>query len=115
MAKASLAWLAWREGRPAEVRERADAALALWSGSALDWPFQWVCLWPLIAVGLAAGEISEAVATSRKLLTPSQQRFPDELEAAVQAAIDAFDKGEAELAGTLLGEALELAQRLRYA
>lgn len=114
MARASLAWLAWREGRFAEVEARAQEALASWRTSVWH-PFHWICLWPLIAVYLAAGRTAEAIDASRQLLVPPQQRLPDELESAVQLAIAAWDSGEMQLAGLRLAEALELAQRFRYA
>jgi len=114
MAKASLAWLAWREGRFAEVEARAQEALASWRTSVWH-PFHWICLWPLIAVYLAADRTAEAIDASRQLLVPPQQRLPDELESAVQLAIAAWDSGEAQLAGLRLAEAVELAQRFRYA
>jgi len=51
MAKASLAWLAWRESRFAEVEARSREALVSWR-TAVWHPFHWICLWPLIAVHL---------------------------------------------------------------
>ncbi|HXW78129.1 MAG TPA: AAA family ATPase, partial [Acidimicrobiales bacterium] len=66
-AKASLAWVAWKTGRAAEVEALAEEALASWP--ARSWqPFHWVCLWPLVAVRLAAGQVADAVETARQLL-----------------------------------------------
>ena len=42
MAKASLAWLAWREGRSAEVGPRAEEALAVWANAAGWQPVHWI-------------------------------------------------------------------------
>jgi hypothetical protein len=59
--------------------------------------------------------VAQALEASRQLLVPPQQRLPDELESMVQSAIAAWDNTEQDLAGQRLGEALELAQQLRYA
>jgi hypothetical protein len=114
MAAASLGWLAWREGRAADVEARAEEALALWANTKGWQPVHWICLWPLIAVRLGAGNVSEAVAASRQLLEPSQQRLPDELEPVVEAAVAAWDGDDRELAWAKLAQAVELAERLRY-
>jgi predicted ATPase len=114
MAKATLAWLAWREGRSAEVGPRAEEALALWAKTTGWQPLHWICLWPLIAVRLGTGNVSEAVDASRQLLEPSQQRLPDELEPVVIAAGAAWDSGNRELAGAKLAQAVELAHDLHF-
>jgi eukaryotic-like serine/threonine-protein kinase len=113
-AKASLAWLAWKTGRLSEVEDLAHEALASWPANSWQ-PFHWVCLWPLIAARLAEGQVAGAVDAGRQLLPAPQQRLPDELEAEVNAAIEAWERDEPERAGEILAVALELAQRLRYA
>jgi tetratricopeptide (TPR) repeat protein len=114
MAKASLAWLAWQEGRLEEVGPRAEEALALWAETTGWQPLHWICLWPLIAVRLGTGNVSEAVDASRRLLEPSQQRLADELEPLVIAACEAWDSGDQELAGAKLAEAVDLAHDLHF-
>jgi hypothetical protein len=66
-------------------------------------------------VRLAGGQVGEAVEAARMMLVPPQQRLPDELESAVQTALDARENGEARLAEVRLREAVALAERLRYA
>jgi tetratricopeptide (TPR) repeat protein len=114
-AKATQAWVAWQGGRPEDVVTLAAEALKLWETTVVSYSWYWLCLWPLIAVRLANGQVAEALEASRQLLVPPQQRLPDELESMVQNAIGAWDIHERDLAGQRLGEALELAQRLRYA
>ena len=58
--------------------------------------------------------MAEAVEAARQLLPAPQQRLPGELEAAVEAAGEAWDQGDHQLAGATLGEAIELAVQLRY-
>jgi tetratricopeptide (TPR) repeat protein len=113
--KASQAWVAWRDELFEDVVTLANEALELWGTTVVSYSWYWLCLWPLIAVRLASGQVAEAIEAGRQLLETPQQRLPDELEAMLQAAIAAWDNGEAQLARGTLSEAVELAQRLRYA
>ena len=81
----------------------------------MPYAFTCLCLWPLLAVRLAAGQVDKAVDAGRQLLMPPQIRFPDELESLVQSSLDRWDNGEHERAASDLAEALELAKRLRHA
>jgi hypothetical protein len=110
-----MAWVAWRDGRPADVVAIANEALKMWEATAASYPCKLLCLWPLIAVHLSAGQVAEAVDASRQLLMPPQIRFPDELESLVESVVAAWDSGEHEQAAYRLAEALELAERLGYA
>ena len=113
-AKATLAWMAWKTGGVDEVEALAHSALVSWPAGSWQ-PFHWVCLWPLIAVRLASGQVAEAVEAARQLVPAPQQRLPEELEVVVQAAIEAWEIGDAEGASKTLANALDMAQRLRYA
>jgi tetratricopeptide (TPR) repeat protein len=115
MAKAMKAWVAWKEGRPADVEVLAEEALAQWRLCVVHYSWYWAGLWPLIAVRLDAGRVEEAVGAARELLGPDQQRLAEGLEPEVQAALDAWQRGDARVAGEILGRALELASRLGYA
>ena len=112
-ASVTLPWLAWSEGNFAEVQKLAAEALSGWKNTSID-AFHWVCLWPLIATRLAEGKTAEAIEASRELLAPSQHRLPDELETAVMAAANSWDKGDHQIARSSLGWAVELAEQLRY-
>jgi class 3 adenylate cyclase len=109
-AKAYLAWLAWQDGRPKDVVALANEALKLW-GTTVFAPY-WLCLWPLIAVHLGAGQVAEAVAAGRQMLEPSQSRPTDELESLLGSACAAWDQEEPEVARAKMAEALELAKDL---
>ena len=113
-AKATLAWMAWKTGSLEEVEALAHSALVLWPAGSWQ-PFHWVCLWPLIAVRLASGQVAEAVEAARQLLPAPQQRLPDELEDVVKQAIEAWEIGDAGGASRTLANALDLAQQLRFA
>jgi tetratricopeptide (TPR) repeat protein len=114
MAKAGLAWVAWREGSLAEAQKDGQTALELWRQSPIAHPLQWLALWPLIAVAHNRNERAEAVDWMRALLDPAQQPLPDALAAAVEDAIRAWDPGQREAIRTPLEQAIGLAQRHGY-
>jgi len=70
MAKANLAWAAWREGKLLEAQTNGLAALDLWRPLQVIYMFQWAALWPLIGVALAHDQLREAVDHARPLLAP---------------------------------------------
>jgi hypothetical protein len=113
--KACLAWLAWHDQRPEDVvtlaKEIAEQRAAAGRFAVF---YGWVYLWPLVAVHLEAGDIGEAIAASRQLLDPEQERPPDELESALTAAHGAWDRGQREMATEKLTVALALARSLHY-
>jgi class 3 adenylate cyclase/tetratricopeptide (TPR) repeat protein len=113
-AKGLEAWVAWRDGRLEEALALGTEALGLWQPNPEFHPY---CLafFPVAAAYLATGRAEQAVGTARRLLEPTHAALPDELEAVVQAGCDAWDRGEAEKAGKLLGEAVLLARDLGYA
>jgi hypothetical protein len=76
--------------------------------------FWWMALWPLIAVALARDRVLEAVDYARPLLDPTQERMAESVERQVEAAIAAWDRGEAELARERLARAVELAEETGY-
>jgi hypothetical protein len=115
MAKAMLAWVAWKEDRPVDVEALAEEARHQWHQCVVHYAWCWAGLWPLVAVLLDAGRVEEAIAAAREMLGPDQQRFPAELESALQLALDAWGSGGKEAASTGLSQALELACQLRYA
>ena len=111
-AKAYLAWLAWQDGRPKDVVALANEALELWGTTVFA--AYWLCLWPLIAVHLGAGQVAEAIVAGRQMLEPTQSRLPDELESMLGSACAAWDQEEPEVARAKMAEALELAKDLHW-
>jgi len=114
-AKAMMAWVAWRDGRPDDVLALGGEALELWRTTVVSYSWYWLCLWPLVSVRLEKEDLAGAVEAARQLLPAPQQRLPDELEANVRAAIAAWDGADASGAAESLSGAVELAQRLNYA
>jgi DNA-binding SARP family transcriptional activator len=113
-AKGNQAWAAWREQNLLEVEEKYQEALLIWEQSPLVYPFQWQVLWPAIAVALARGRDEEAWAHAQALLEPTQQRLPEELNAVLEAAIQAFAEGQARVARPRLDRAMEMAREMGY-
>jgi DNA-binding SARP family transcriptional activator len=114
MARAVLAWVAWKEGRDGEVESLAREVLDD-SGDEPPFPFGWICLWPLLSVRLGEGRTEEAMDAARQLLQPPQMRLPPELEGAVVRALAAWESGEAGVAAEKLRACVALARRLNFA
>jgi len=117
MARANLAWVAWRDGDLAGAEAEGRAALELWkslpAGHA-SCAFQWSALWPLAAVAHARNQLSDGGQYARALLEPTQQCLPDELATVVQNAVCAWEDDISEAACAYLCQALDLAQELGY-
>ncbi|HSR32978.1 MAG TPA: AAA family ATPase [Anaerolineae bacterium] len=117
LAKANLAWVAWREGDLSRSEANGKAALELWQelpAGHSSCAFQWAALWPLIGVALAQNQLADASTLARALLEPTQQRLPGQLTTVVKSAIQAWDEGEAQTAQAYLEQAAELAQEMRF-
>lgn len=109
VARATLAWCAWREGVYEDVERHADEALAAWDRlrPAYIYPLQWLALMPLAARWQRAGRTAEALEHWRRVLEDPQQRLAPSLEAAIEAALS---RGDAASAAAVVDEAI----RQRY-
>ena len=114
VARANLAWLAWRDRCAAQVLADGQAALACWSQTATPYPFHWLAVWPLLATTLSQGSLDDALRYARSLIDPRQQPLRDPLAAILEDAITAGEKGLAEAARCHLARAVELAQEMDY-
>ena len=114
MVNANRAWLAWREGKLAQVLRNGSEALAVWQQTPVVYPFQGAALWPLIAATLVQNRLAEAVKYVRALLAPGQQRLPDTITTLLEAAIGAWNTNQKEAACAYLQQATPLAQTLGY-
>jgi DNA-binding SARP family transcriptional activator/predicted ATPase len=85
VAHANQAWLAYRDGAPDRAASEARHALSQWRK--LVFPFHWLACWPFLAAAVDRKDLATAVAQARAMMTPEQQRLPDEIEAALQAAL----------------------------
>jgi tetratricopeptide (TPR) repeat protein len=112
-AQANLAWVAWRERDLPAVEVKGQTALDIWSEGA-NFPFKWMALWPLAGAALARQEVARAMIHVRKLLDPLQQPLPTEMATALEAAIQVWDQGQAEVAENHLQHAAGMAADLGY-
>jgi tetratricopeptide (TPR) repeat protein len=113
-AKANLAWVAWKNAELTEALEKGKAAVEPWQGSETGFMFQWLARFPLIAVALNRDRTPDAVEYARGLLEPAQQALPGTLEASLEGAIEAWQRGEPEAARTHFDRAIELALEMGY-
>jgi tetratricopeptide (TPR) repeat protein len=117
MARANLAWIAWREGELAQTEAEGRAALELWQqlpSAHSSCAFQWAALWPLVGVALAHNQMPEAIEYAQGMLESTQQYLPAPLAAAVETAIRAWNEGHPQAALAELDRAMTLAQELHY-
>lgn len=116
-AQANLTWVAWQAGKVEQARQHGAAAIAAWRqlpaghGSALT---QWTALCPLLALSLAAGEITKAIAYTRLLLDPAQQRLPAALMTRFEQALTAWENDDPAHSASLLQQAIAMAQQLHF-
>jgi tetratricopeptide (TPR) repeat protein len=112
---ACQAWLAWQDDRPDEVIRLADQIASYQPATiSIIGAYRWVYLFPLIAARLSAGTVKEAVTAARRMLDPAQQALPGDLTAALNAATEAWDRGEPDAAREHLESALRLARDRDY-
>jgi DNA-binding SARP family transcriptional activator/tetratricopeptide (TPR) repeat protein len=111
VARANQAWLAYRAGVYGEAATHARFALQQWDK--LVFPFHWLARWPLLAQALECGDVVASVAHARGMLRPEQQKLPDEIEAALTAAL-ALRLEKPQLVAEKLEVALSAARRLGY-
>jgi tetratricopeptide (TPR) repeat protein len=117
MAKANLAWIAWREGNLPQAEAYGQEALELWQqlpAAHSSCAFQWAALWPVIDVALAQNRTGEASAHARAMLHETQQLLPEALTTAIEKALETWDQGEPATAQAHLAQASTLAQELGY-
>jgi hypothetical protein len=104
-----------RDRRSEQVIALGTEALERWKSELKSYPLRCLALFPLASAYLDLGQTEKAVVAASQTLEPPQARLPDELEAAVQAACDAWDHVGPEQASGLLADAVKLARDLGYA
>lgn len=112
--RGNQAWLAWRRQDLQAVEQLSQEALALWRQSPLVYPFRWQALWPLLAVALVRGHEDKAWGCAQALLEPTQQRLPDQLNTALETALQAKAHNQTEAARCHLNGAMERAREMGY-
>jgi hypothetical protein len=114
MAKASLAWVAWREEDYAQAEKLATEALESWHGMDDPYGFDWLALWPLIAIAFARKDILRVIEFARGLLDENQHPLVEKLSAIVREACEKWENGTPEAATSDLAAAIQMARELAY-
>jgi predicted ATPase/class 3 adenylate cyclase len=114
MAKANLAWLAWKEARWKEADSLGREALKLWHDMEDPYGLDWLALLPLIAVALVENNLESATELTRGLFTENQHPLPKELEKAGKAVIEIFAGQDREKAQTAAQDLLLVAEKVGY-
>jgi class 3 adenylate cyclase len=113
-AEGNAAWLAHREGVVTETEAAARRALDHWKDGGIAYPLEWLVRFPLLALEHGRGRHEEAVREARRILDPVQQQLPPEVAEPLGRAVEAWDGGDAALAGQALDLALGPARHLGY-
>lgn len=114
LAKATLAWAAWREGDHIRVRQNSLAALDVWNQVAIIFPFQWTARLPMLALALTASNLVQGFEQARAILGVGQQRLPDMLINPLMKGIQDWDCGKHDMAHEHFQQAVLQAQALGY-
>jgi class 3 adenylate cyclase/tetratricopeptide (TPR) repeat protein len=114
MAIANRAWVAWRTGKHDDAATDAQAAVRIWEGLPVRYFFDWMALWPLLAIALTSQRIGEAVNHARGMLAPRQQRLQEPAPTLLEDAVRAWEAGQPAEAGESLRRAVSAAGDLGY-
>jgi eukaryotic-like serine/threonine-protein kinase len=114
MAIANSAWVAWRSGEQETSAAEAQAALEEWEQLPVRYPFDWMALWPLLAMALVSQRIAQAAECARRMLPPPQQPLREPARALVEDAVRAWDAGQTAETEELLHRAVHAAGELGY-
>jgi len=110
MSKASLAWLACREGDMPASEACGAAAVEMWQQAPLSTPFQWTARLPLLAASLGQNRLPDAAGHAQAMLHPEQQRLPPDLTMHLEQAVAAWQHEDHIEAAARLRQAIQLAQ-----
>jgi class 3 adenylate cyclase/tetratricopeptide (TPR) repeat protein len=114
MAIANRAWVAWRSGEREQAAADAQDALERWEELPVRYFFDWMALWPLLAIALGSGQIAQAAEHARGMLRPPQQLLLEPVRTLIEHAVRQWDAGQPAETEELLGQAVRAAGYLGY-
>jgi tetratricopeptide (TPR) repeat protein len=114
MAIANRAWVAWHSGDQEKAATDAQTALRIWQELPVRYFFDWMALWPLIGIALAARRVEQAAEYARGMLPISQQSLQEPAGTLVGDAVRAWDAGHPAETEELLHRAVRAADDLGY-
>ena len=95
-------------------RVSASEALELWHEMDDPYGFDWMALFPLIAIALQGQNSGAAIGFARGLLAENQHPLPEKLLNPIRQACDEWQNGAQEDAAFHLASAMGLARELSY-
>ncbi|MDQ6802882.1 MAG: protein kinase [Acidobacteriota bacterium] len=110
VAKANLAWLAWRKGDLDEVLRLGQEAVELARALPLAGPNWWAVSFPMIDALLQRDRTIDAVQLAEVLIQPQQHRLNDALQAALRESVQSWTEDRSDDARQTLERACELAK-----
>jgi class 3 adenylate cyclase/tetratricopeptide (TPR) repeat protein len=114
MAIANRAWIAWRRGDEEQAAADAHAALQTWERLPVRYMFDWMALWPLVAIALASRHVEQAAEYARGMLAAPQQLLQQPARTLAEDAVHAWDAGQPAETEELLHHAVRAAGDLGY-
>jgi class 3 adenylate cyclase/tetratricopeptide (TPR) repeat protein len=114
MAIANRAWVAWRSGEQETSAADAQGALEMWEKLPARYVFDWMALWPLLAMAVVSERLAQAAEYARRMLSPPQQPLQEPARTLVDGAIRAWDDGQPAETVELLRRAIRAAADLGY-
>ena len=91
-----------------------DVALEIWRQVAVTYPFQWLALWPLIALASRGNDLSRAVELIEKLTDREQQSLGTSMEKRLEQVVRCQRAGESRQAAKELERVLQAASLEGY-
>ena len=112
VAEANQAWLHYLDKQWDLATASARKALERWQ--AFVYPFHWLAHWPILAINLARDDLAGAVDSAAAMLDPGQQRLPDDVNDALERAVQAWESGKPDTSRRALEQVLILARDRGY-
>jgi len=85
-----------------------------WEELPVRYVFDWMALWPLLAMALASQRIEQAAECARGMLPAPQQPLQEPARTLVDSAVHAWDNGQPAETEELLHRAVQAAADLGY-
>jgi serine/threonine protein kinase len=113
-ARTCQGWVAWRRGDARRARELLEAGRECWRGSAHDFPFSNLSIFPLLDLAFGADDFAAAHSLLLACDT-GLPALPGPLCGAVHDAIQALDEATPVAASNALARVLHIAHELAFA
>lgn len=114
MAKANLAWAAWKHARLEDCNSLGHEALKLWHAMRDPYSMDWIALWPLIGAAMERQRTGDAIELAKGLFRDGQHPIEEEVMSATRKAIESCKTGNGWAAESDMRNALGAAAHHHY-